>query len=51
MPESTDLPVEDCLPASELKRLLLDALSGQIELDEATVESIVCAIIALVQST
>jgi hypothetical protein len=47
MPDADDLPDKDC--ETELKQLVLRELGDQMDPNEATVDAIVNAIMALVQ--
>jgi hypothetical protein len=50
MPEPTYLLNEDCEITSDLKRRVLEELSGETELDEAIVDALVRGIISLLES-
>jgi len=50
MPDPTDLLDEDCEIASDIKQLVLDELSDEIELNEKTVDALVRGIVSLLQS-
>jgi len=50
MPDPNDLLDKDCETASDLKRLVIEGLSDEIELDEKTVDALVRGIVSLLQS-
>jgi hypothetical protein len=50
MPDPTDLTDKDCETSSDLKQLVLEEISDEIELDEKTVDALVRGIVSLLQS-
>jgi len=50
MPGQTDSLDKDCETASDLKELVIEELSDEIELDEKSVDGLVLGIVSLLQA-
>jgi hypothetical protein len=50
MPDQTDSLDKDCETAFDLKQLVIEELSGEIELDDKSVDGLVLGIVSLLRA-